>query len=220
MSHRCHQLVDVNTLKENDSPQAIPVQSNGMYNNPRYSGVGETPFQLATQTVYSFAENVTNKHPIFKVVAKNKICSQHCHLLDEGTVDHHCSPGVCGANLLMHHTIGDEFTWAREGMADELLCKDGLQVSEVITDPDSSAFRAANSSTRTVCYKRSLCAYFIEMCHLSKTILESRIKNTELSLRSCKTLLHYNFALDAVYSISFTLAKSQILLIFTLADLF
>ena len=28
----------------------------GMYNNPLYSGVGETPFQTATQTVYSFTE--------------------------------------------------------------------------------------------------------------------------------------------------------------------
>lgn len=44
----------------------------------------------------------------------------------------------------MHHTIGDEFTWAREGMA-ELLCEDGLEVREVTTDPDSSAGRAADS---------------------------------------------------------------------------
>ena len=64
MSHRCRQLVDVNTLRGSDSPHAIPVQSNGMYNKPLYSGVGETPVQPATQTVYSFAENVTNKHQI------------------------------------------------------------------------------------------------------------------------------------------------------------
>ena len=38
MSHRCHQLVDVNTLKENDCPQAIPVQSDGMYHNPPVLG--------------------------------------------------------------------------------------------------------------------------------------------------------------------------------------
>ena len=98
--------MDVNTLRGSDSLRAIPVQSDGMYNNPLYSGVGETPFQPATQTVYSFAENVTNKHQIIKVVTKNKICSKHSHLLDEGTVDHHCSPGVCGANLPMQHTMG------------------------------------------------------------------------------------------------------------------
>ena len=168
MSHRCHQLEDVNTLRGSDSPHAIPVQSDGMYNNPLYSGVGETPFQPATQTVYLLAENVTNKHQIIKVVTKNKICPKHSHLLDKGTVDHHCSPGVCGANLPMHHTIGDEFAWAREGMTDELLCKDGPWVSEVATDPDSSAGRTAGSL-----YKDSLLqnkhVHFINTQHLSKT---------------------------------------------------
>ena len=61
MSHRCHQLVDVNTLRERDSPHAIPVQSHGMYNNPLYLGVGETPFRAAIQTVYSFTENDNHK---------------------------------------------------------------------------------------------------------------------------------------------------------------
>ena len=55
MRHSCHQLVDVSTLRGSDSPHAIPVQRDGMYNNPLYSGVGETPFQPVTQTVYSFA---------------------------------------------------------------------------------------------------------------------------------------------------------------------
>ena len=31
----------------------------------------------------------------------------------------------------MYHTIGYEFSWVKERMTDELLCKDGLQVSEV-----------------------------------------------------------------------------------------
>ena len=83
MSHRCRQLVDVNTLKGSDSPNVIPVQSDGIYNNPLYplySGVGETPLQPATQTVYSFAENVTNKHKIIKVITKSKMCCEHSHL--------------------------------------------------------------------------------------------------------------------------------------------
>ena len=44
----------------------------------------------------------------------------------------------------MQHTIGDKFNWAREGMAD-LLCENNLEVTEVTTDPDSSAGRAADS---------------------------------------------------------------------------
>ena len=66
MSHRCHQLEDVNTLRGSDSPHAIPVQSDGMYNNPLYSGVGETPFQPATHTVYSFTENVIKNTKLLK----------------------------------------------------------------------------------------------------------------------------------------------------------
>ena len=54
MRHRCHQLVDVNTLRESDSPHAI--------------------------SVHSIAENVTNKHQIIKVVPKNKICPKQSHL--------------------------------------------------------------------------------------------------------------------------------------------
>ena len=116
MSHRCRQLLDVNTLRGRDSPHAILVQSDDMYNYPLHSGVGETPFQPATQTVYSFAEIVTNKHQIINVVPKNKMCCKHSHLLAEGTAEHHCSPAVWGANLPMHHTNGNEFTWAREGI--------------------------------------------------------------------------------------------------------
>ena len=45
MSQRCRQLVDVNTLRGSDSPHAIPVQSDGMYNNPRYSEGGRDTLQ-------------------------------------------------------------------------------------------------------------------------------------------------------------------------------
>ena len=61
MSPRCHQLVDINRLCGSNSPHAIPVQCVGMYSNPLYSGIGETPFQSATQIVYFFAEDVTSK---------------------------------------------------------------------------------------------------------------------------------------------------------------
>ena len=34
-------------------------------------------------------------------------------------MDHHCSPGKCGANLSMQNTIGvDEFGWAKEDVAE------------------------------------------------------------------------------------------------------
>ena len=44
MSRRCCQLVDIIRLRRSKSPHAIPVQCVGMYNNPLYSGIGQTPF--------------------------------------------------------------------------------------------------------------------------------------------------------------------------------
>lgn len=67
----------------------------------------------------------------------------------------------------MHHTIGDEFTWAREGMA-ELLCEDGLEVREVTTDPDSSAGRAADSLYKDGLLENKPCHY-IDTRHLSRS---------------------------------------------------
>ena len=203
MSHRCRQLVDVNTLRGHESPHTISVQGDGMYNNPLYSGVGETPFQPATQTVYSFAENVTSKHQIIKIVTKNKLCSKHGHLLGEGTVDHCCSPGgECGANLPMHHTIGDEFTWAKEGMA-ELVSETGLEVQEVTTDPDSAAGRAANSLYQDGVLKKQP-VHYIDTRHLSESVRKSIKRDDKLAKvmpgkNKAERVKHlHNFALDAV----------------------
>ena len=67
MSHWCCLLVDINRL---NSPHTIPVQCDCMYNNPLYSGIDKTQFQPATQTVYSFAEDVSLKRQIIKMVTK------------------------------------------------------------------------------------------------------------------------------------------------------
>ena len=69
------------------------------------------------------------------MVTKNKICSKHCHLLDESDASHSSSPGICGANLPIQHTIGDEYTRASEGMAG-VLSQGCVEVKEVTTDPD------------------------------------------------------------------------------------
>ena len=53
------------------------------------------------------------------MVTKNTICSKHGHLLDESNASHSCSSVVCGANLPMQHTIGDEYTWAKHTIGDD-----------------------------------------------------------------------------------------------------
>ena len=78
------------------------------------------------------------------MVTMNKICSIHGHLLDESNASHSCSPGVCGANLPMQHTIGDEYTWAKHTIGDDytwasegmagLLSQGGVEVKEVTTE--------------------------------------------------------------------------------------
>ena len=57
MSRRCRQQVDINHPRGSKSPHAISVECDGMENYPLYSGIRETPFETATQTVYFFAED-------------------------------------------------------------------------------------------------------------------------------------------------------------------
>lgn len=74
----------------------------------------------------------------------------------------------------MQHTIGDEFTWAREGMA-ELLCEDGIEVKGVTTDPDSSAGRAADSLFKDGLYKVKPVHYLVES--FNRTLRRSLPRN-------------------------------------------
>ena len=60
MKARRKTLRTINLLRGQPETE-IAVQSDGMFNNPLYSGIGKTPFQPATQCSYSVVENVTNK---------------------------------------------------------------------------------------------------------------------------------------------------------------
>ena len=132
-------------------------------------------FQSATQTVYSFAEDVTSKRLIIKMVTNNKICSKHDHLLDESDINHSC-PGVCGTNLPMQHTIGYEYTWASGGIAG-LLSQGCDQVKEVSIDPDSGACRAGLFKDGLLAYPPTL---YLNTWHLSKNIRKSINRDDKL----------------------------------------
>lgn len=199
MQKRRQNLIEINELRSASNPNVIGIQSDGMYNNPLYSGVGETPFQPATQTVYSIAENVTKKHQIISLVTKNKLCSRNQHLQSENESDHVCSSEICGANIPMEQNIGDELPWAKEGMTD--LAKDNIQVGQVTTDPDSSAYRATEHL-----YEQGIlenpAKHFIDMRHLSENMRKT-IKKNQLLLRLMpkqtkteKTKLLHNFSID------------------------
>lgn len=118
----------------------IDVESDGMYNNALYSGVGKTPFQPATQCSYIMAENVTTKRQIIAVETVNKLCSKHgMHTKLES--DCNIQSGECSSNTFMEETIGNEQKWAKRCLVD--LKKDNLEVKHITTDSDTSAYRAA-----------------------------------------------------------------------------
>lgn len=140
LSQQRQLLREVNSLR-GDNPNVVNVQADCVYNNALYSGVGKTPFRPATQCTYTLAENTTYKHKIINAVSKNKLCSNiNKHKLRTKVAAH---TGHCSANIEMQQDIGDEQKWAQESLLG--LNEDLLDVKEITTDPDSSAFRAAES---------------------------------------------------------------------------
>ena len=136
MADQCAKLKEVKKYR-NDPSLGIPVEGDGMYNNPLYSGVGKTPFQPATQVTYTVIENVTHKKKIINLVTKNKLCSEN------GKHPNACGPdnARCTVTLAMEKSIGQEKTWAKEAISG--LLNKGLEVSHITTDPDTTAYLAA-----------------------------------------------------------------------------
>lgn len=201
MQKRRNEIVEINALRGKENPHAIKMQSDGVYNNPLYSGVGRTPFQPATQTIYSGAENETEKHSILAINVKNKLCSKHSSLdvnKDSGRLHDQCNE-MCSANIPMVKSIGDEYTWARELLMD--LKSDGIEVEHIVTDPDSSAYKAAQDlyeqgETQTEP------EHFIDTRHLSdnsrKTVKRNKsiLKLMPGTTEKGKQKLLDNFAVD------------------------
>ncbi|XP_056003425.1 uncharacterized protein LOC130049607 [Ostrea edulis] len=197
MKKRCKKLVDINKLRGAKSPKTIGIQCDGMYNNPLYSGVGETPFQPATQTVFSIAENVTSSHEIISLVTKNKICPKGQHL--KNNPSHVCTEQTCGANIPMAKNIGDEFTWAKEGMED--LLKNDLCVKDITSDPDSTIYKAAES-LHAEGKLQDKPRHFLDTRHLAENVRKAIKKDQSVqkimprnSKAEINKLLH-NFAID------------------------
>lgn len=120
--------------------QDIEMQADALYNNPLYSGVGKTPFQPATQVVFSVAENVTANHNIIGLTVHNKLCSKGAHLKPKKS--HRCSHDDCFVTLPFEHSIGDEKKWAKETLND-MKEKSGIQVNVLTTDGDCATGLAA-----------------------------------------------------------------------------
>ena len=197
MSKRCNNLVNINKLRGVQNPNTVSIQCDGMYNNALYSGVGETPFQPATQTVFSIAENLTKNHDIVGLVTKNKICPMRQHLKD--LPSHTCSGEICGANIPMTQNIGDEFTWAKEGM--EGLLDNNLAIKDVTSDPDSTICKAAES-LHTEGKLKNKPSHYLDTRHLAENVRKSLKKDEALQgimpkrSKAERRRLLQNFAID------------------------
>lgn len=179
MQRKREEIIEINRLRGKEDPNIISIQTDGMYNNPLYSGVGRTPFQPATQTVYSAAENITTKHNILSIVGKNKLCSKHSSLdidPNSGRLHEMCDE-TCSANISMAKSIGDEYSWARECLLD--LKKDNIEVEYLVTDPDSSAYKAAQDLCEENITKTET-EHFIDTRHLSDNMRKGIKKNANL----------------------------------------
>ena len=132
-------LIDINKYRNQTNPTAIDIEGDGIFNNKLYSGEGKTPFQPSTQKVYIVAENSTPDKQITACATKDKLCFQHRR--HQGTCGEVSSS--CTANIKMTDTIRNEKRWASECLKD--LKNDRLEVSFITTDPDTAAYKHAES---------------------------------------------------------------------------
>lgn len=89
-----------------DAP--IMIEMDARYNNPIYSGLGNTPYQAATQATHVTCEQSTSQKQVIAVNIKSKLCQQaRRHEIKTGR-EVKCPehPGHCSANLAEDAVIG------------------------------------------------------------------------------------------------------------------
>lgn len=142
MQRRVDRLTELCSRKVGSASQSLlAVEGDCRYNNRLSSGIGKTPYQPATQAVYTICEDVTPQKNILAVVCKNKLCKKREELERSGqqvTCPHHDG---CTANIQPTATIGDEQSWASEGFRSILEGRDELAIKYFTTDGDSAAFK-------------------------------------------------------------------------------
>lgn len=140
----------------------IDIQADCRYNNNWAYSVANSPFQPATQVVQLAVENTSPKKHVIGVTTRNKLCrclTQNSRLrqkkrktksVEQPTATDTTTTGTpreaghsisCSADIAMHDSIGDERRWTT-GTLTHLSSK-GITARNIITDPDSQAFKAA-----------------------------------------------------------------------------
>lgn len=153
---------------------SIMVEGDARYNNPLYSAAGKTPYQPATQAVYTVCENTTSQKQVLSVVCKNKHCRVAESLRRDGNEvicpDHH---GTCSANLQLQDPIGDEGSWAREAFRQMFDNCPKVSFNYFTTDGDSRAFTGLQQTQAE--YSAVIPEHLRDALHLTKN-MKSAIK--------------------------------------------
>ncbi len=126
MEKERNHLKHLNTICGLPADNPIRAEGDCRYNNALRSAGGTTPFQPATQAVYTICENNTPKKKIIAVSVTNKLCSlPGCKHNSEH----------CPSNLAKEESIGNERAWAYECAKD--LAESGITIKHFTTDGDS-----------------------------------------------------------------------------------
>ena len=132
----------LNKIRGLPSDHPIGLEGDAQYNNSLHSGVGKTPFQPATQAIYTVSENVTKSKRIVGVHVSNKQCRK-CGGQKSGSTPGDCP--TCSANVPLDTSIGDEHHMVTQCMSSGL---DNLNIKYVTTDQDSKASMAFKDSAK------------------------------------------------------------------------
>ena len=183
MKARREKLKEVNKLKGLQEDAPIRVEGDARYNNPLFTAAGTTPFQPASQVVYTMCENVTQKKQIIAVATNNKLCQTGARQAEktgnrprccaEGSTEH---GGHCSATIAADHCIGDEHAWATNCVED--LLGDGLKIKYFTSDCDSRASSAAADCYRNQRIDHSKPVHLKDTIHLGRALRRNVKKST------------------------------------------
>lgn len=181
-----NRVVEINTkdmadirrgIKQGNMRKGLPaetpirVEGDAQYNNSLRSGCGKTPFQPATQAVYTISENETKSKKIIGVQVTNKLCKK-CG----GKQLTNALPCTnCTANVPLTHTIGDESHMVVECVT-KVMAAD-IEIKYVTTDQDSQAFKGFQTAARNL-GKSSIPEKLHDTFHLSKSLRRAANKET------------------------------------------
>jgi hypothetical protein len=179
MQERRQKLLNLNKIRGFDESHPISVSGDARYNNRLESGVGKTPFQPATQSVYCISENETPNKDIICVNIDNMLCDTAQLMRAKGrNVKCPNHRGICTANLDRTDVIGNESRSAERCAHKIAQDETPLVVGQFTSDGDSAASIGFERGQQTHC------TVYVENLRDTRHLSESHrklVKNVDFS---------------------------------------